>query len=130
MKLKIQIPPNKINTTIIAEVILETKVILNLISSSIHSKGGIMIIEIPDNMFDIVKAGFTSRGASVIPLDVSIKRDEDECVDCGACISVCPTRVFSFDENWELQADLSKCTGCGLCTKMCPHKALEIPEFD
>lgn len=130
MKMKIQIPTDKVNTTMVADVVLETKVALNLISSSIHSKGGVMIIEVPDVSYSIVEHGFKRRGASVIPLQVPIKRDEDACIDCGACISVCPSRVYSFDKDWALHMEIEKCTGCGLCIKMCPHSALKIPEME
>ena len=53
--------------------------------------------------------------------------DPAACVDCGACISVCPREVFSFDPGWKLKLEESKCILCGKCIDACPHRALTLP---
>jgi NAD-dependent dihydropyrimidine dehydrogenase PreA subunit len=58
-----------------------------------------------------------------------VKYDREKCIDCGDCLSICPTKEFSFDENKKLIYDEDKCVLCGLCTDACPRKALVKPEF-
>jgi ferredoxin len=57
-------------------------------------------------------------------LEHPVVRDENECVDCGACVSVCPREVFAFDGEWRLVMAVEKCVLCGKCIEACPHDAL------
>ena len=53
------------------------------------------------------------------------KTDEDECVECGACVDICPVEALSMeggppivDEDW--------CIGCGVCAPVCPAGAIGL----
>jgi L-aspartate semialdehyde sulfurtransferase ferredoxin len=59
----------------------------------------------------------------------AVKYDITKCVDCGHCISICPTKAFSFDKDNELVYDEDKCVLCGLCIDACPRRALSKPRF-
>ncbi|MDD3407534.1 MAG: 4Fe-4S binding protein, partial [Methanomicrobium sp.] len=59
-------------------------------------------------------------------LDESVRRDENECIDCGECISICPQDVFYFDEAWSVQMNTQSCVLCGKCVAACPHGALKL----
>jgi ferredoxin len=50
--------------------------------------------------------------------------DLDRCIDCGACISICPQEVFVFDNDWKLVVRGEKCVLCGRCIEICPQRAL------
>ncbi len=53
--------------------------------------------------------------------------NEDTCIACGTCKSVCPTDPNVFEVN-----DVSKvvhpeaCTDCGECEERCPLDAIEM----
>jgi len=48
----------------------------------------------------------------------------DECVNCGECVEVCPTRAISLDHT---RAMISKdCKVCGLCVNACPNGAISV----
>jgi len=109
---------------IIAQVVRDTGVLINVERALIDSSEGEALIDIPDESCRIVKDRLTDLGASVRILDEEVILDETECVDCGACISICPQEVFSFDSDFRLQMDARKCVLCGRCIEICPHRAL------
>jgi len=130
MKIRINFPEERIKSPILSEIILETGILMSIVSSHVDSGGGEVIIEIEDRHYDKIRDEFISRGVSVIPLNTPICRNKKECVECGACISVCPSKVYGFDHAWNLTMDVQKCVRCGLCIDMCPHQALTIGNSD
>lgn len=128
MKIKITIPTERIHNPIISESIVETGILINIMVANIDSTYGELIADVSDFSFDKIKKALESRGAVVSILDQPIHRDVEECIECGACISVCPMNVYSFDNSWSVQVDEKKCIQCGVCIKMCPHGALKLGE--
>ena len=116
--------PKEGRKPIIAQVVRDTGVLVNVERALIDSSEGEALIDIPDESCRIVKDRLTDLGASVRILEEEIILDETECVDCGACISICPQEVFSFDSDFRLQMDARKCVLCGRCIEICPHRAL------
>ena len=49
---------------------------------------------------------------------------QHKCVNCGACVMVCPTGAQKLDENHKHIFDRSLCNMCGLCVSVCHRKAL------
>jgi len=57
-----------------------------------------------------------------------VKKDEEKCIDCGECISLCPVDAIKMEEDWTVELDNQKCIGCGFCTTSCPTKAIKIAD--
>ncbi len=59
--------------------------------------------------------------------DVStLKLDDDTCIGCGLCATVCPHAVFVVEEKLARIVDLDRCMECGACVLNCPVSALEV----
>lgn len=128
MKIKITISSEIVTKPILAESIIETGILLNISQAHFESSYGDVVADVAAEEFERINAALSSRGAEVKRLDTPINWDEDECVECSACISVCPTLVFSLDDEYNLLVDQSKCIQCGTCIAMCPHNALSLKD--
>ncbi len=126
MNIKIIISSEITSKPILAESILETGVLLNISQAHFDRSYGEVVADVPDDKYELFYKSLTNKGAVIKKLDAPIKWDENECVECGACISICPTKVFSLDDAFSLAIDDSKCVQCGMCITMCPHNALTL----
>ena len=124
MKLLVNFSRKAGQKPIIAQVVKETGVLINVERAIIDSSEGEALIDIPDESCRIVKEKMASLGATVRVLDHGIILDETECVDCGACVSVCPHEVFYLDDKWVVRVREGRCVLCGRCMDACPHQAL------
>jgi len=127
MKLMVTFSRGKGRTPIIAQVVRDTGVLINVERANIDSSEGEALIEVPDNQCKLVRDSMTELGAKVRILEHGVNVNESECVDCGACISICPREAFSLDNTWKLRLDEEKCVLCGKCISACPHRALSLP---
>lgn len=126
MKLLISFTRKDVKQPLIAQTVKDTGVLINVERAFIESNEGEVLIDIPDKDTQIISDAMEKAGARVKQMEDSVIRDESECVNCGACISVCPQDVLSFDETWTLRIDSSKCVLCGKCVEACPHQALSL----
>ncbi len=55
--------------------------------------------------------------------------NEDLCVGCGLCVSVCPYVAIEKDEKGVARVNEVLCKGCGLCAASCPEKAIDMKHF-
>jgi ferredoxin len=127
MKLLVNFSRGKGRKPIIAQVVRDTGVLINVERALIDSSEGEALIDVPDDQCKLVRDTMISLGAKVHILEHGVSLDESECVDCGACISICPREVFSFDPDWKLSLDEKRCVLCGKCVDACPSHALILP---
>jgi ferredoxin len=68
------------------------------------------------------------QGVKVEPLSKDIKVNWDKCVQCGACVSICPTGALYIKDRktMEVAFDPEKCIACELCIRPCPPRAIEV----
>jgi ferredoxin len=117
---------NIVEKPIISQIILELKVPINIITAHVDSKGGEVLAEVEDKMLQKLVKKFRERGATVsIPKLIEI--DNEECVNCGACITLCPVEAITLDEDATVIFNQEKCLGstCSACVDACPSRAIK-----
>jgi heterodisulfide reductase subunit A len=55
--------------------------------------------------------------------------DEDKCVGCGACASVCPFSAIEWSAFGEPKVIEAACEGCGICAAVCPVAAMQLRHY-
>ena len=100
MKLMLHVAPGIVREPLIASVILETSALVNIERASIDAVSGEIVLEVLPEKCREVKEAFERRGVEVVLLEMPVIRDEDECVHCGACVSVCPRGPSGLIIGW------------------------------
>ncbi|MCW4050941.1 MAG: 4Fe-4S binding protein [Candidatus Bathyarchaeota archaeon] len=116
-----------VDQPITSQIILEKKTPINILSARMNQLGGEILAEIPgDKAQEVIKA-FKSKGV-IVDVASLIEKDDDLCIDCGACISLCPMDALGFTEDKSVTLDAKKCNGatCGLCVDACTRRALRL----
>jgi NAD-dependent dihydropyrimidine dehydrogenase PreA subunit len=57
---------------------------------------------------------------------VTLKLEQEKCVGCGVCLSVCPHAVLSLTNGKIEIANRDACMECGACARNCPAEALNV----
>ena len=114
---------------ITSQVILELGIPMRIVTATINSLGGDILIEVPKVHVDKVVKAFKKRNV-VVKFPKLIEVDYDKCFDCGACYALCPVDAISFKEDGSVVFDEKTCIGspCGLCVDACPARAIKLVE--
>lgn len=49
--------------------------------------------------------------------------NKDKCLNCHACITVCPVKLCNDGSNHHVSVNTNMCIGCGSCIDACTHEA-------
>ncbi len=113
---------------ILASVIRELDIPINILHADLTAEGGEIFVSIDASEEEVERALniFRDRGVRVEEIKEAIRLDEESCIDCGACTSLCPTEALSLDEDYSLVLDEEKCVYCEACIPACPVQALSV----
>ena len=121
----LHVEPDIVRQPVIASVILETEALINIERAKVDAVSGEILVDVSQDKCIEVKKAFENEGVKVFILEMPVIKDDDECVHCGACISICPTGTFKFEGSLVV-ADSGKCVQCGACITACPQRALKL----
>jgi heterodisulfide reductase subunit A-like polyferredoxin len=128
MKAWLKFSPTIVNKTVISDLIKNYDVTFNILKANITPKGGKMLIEISGSEAKEGIEYMEKEGIQLNPIKKVVKKDEEKCMDCGECISLCPVEAIKMEEDWTVELDNQICIGCGFCTTSCPTKAIKIAD--
>lgn len=128
MKAWLNFSPSKVNRSIISDLVKNFDVSFNILRADITPKGGKMLIEISGKQYKQAIVFLEKEGIQLTPIKKVVRKDEEKCIDCGACISLCPVKAISPEEDWTVEVDDQLCIGCGFCTFSCPTRAIKVTE--
>ncbi|TXT64565.1 MAG: hypothetical protein BAJALOKI3v1_190005 [Promethearchaeota archaeon] len=104
--------------------ILKHDISFNILKFSTSSGGINLLLDVPESKIDTITTSLRKN-------DIYVNRkgrvlvDEDLCINCGACVSLCPTDALHFRDDDSVQFKEDKCIGCLICIDSCPRGAIE-----
>lgn len=109
-------------------------IMFNVLEAKIYPKlEGRIILELQGNEQSIEASinYLKKEEVTVEALADKIKRDEERCVHCGACTTVCRVDALTIDRpSMEVVFFPEKCVACGMCKKACPVNAMSSTSID
>ncbi len=125
--LQLKFDPKAVKKPIISLATIETSTLLNIIRASVGPREGELVVEVEDGKAERVADILRSYGVDVHSMEEAVEKDEERCVHCGLCISICPVEAIGFSKERKVVIDTSRCIHCGSCVTVCPTKALKLP---
>ena len=125
-RILIRFDEEQVSEPIAAQIIIEYKVPMAILSAHINSKGGEILAEVPDAILEKVVNAFRQRGVSVtVPKLIEV--DQEKCFSCGSCIALCPVEAISLEKDSSVKFNKEKCLGstCSVCVDACPARAIK-----
>jgi len=104
--------------------ILKHDISFNILKFSTGTTGINLLLDIPDDKINAITESL-KKNDIIINKKGRIILDEDMCIDCGACISLCPTEALRFNDDYKLEYSEENCIGCLICIDSCPRHAIE-----
>ncbi len=116
-----------VNKPIISEVVLKTKIMINILMAKIKPHESFLMLELNGNENQLKDAlNILIKYGEVEDVPKMIQKNNDKCIDCGACVVHCPVKAIRMDDNYNVVFDEKECIGCKNCVKVCPTKAVDI----
>ena len=128
MRAWLKFSPDIVNKSIISDAMKKFNINFNILRANITPNGGVALIELEGENIDKSIKYMENQGIHVDQVKKVLKRDEEKCVDCGACISLCPVKAICIQKDWSIEVDNDLCIACGFCIDSCPMKAITIVE--
>jgi len=104
--------------------ILKFDITFNILKFSTGTSGVNLLLDVPEKKVNIITQALT-KNEVIVNKKGRVIVDDEKCIDCGACISICPTDALHFDHHDRLEFSYEKCIGCLLCLDCCPRGAIE-----
>jgi len=129
-RLVFNFPPHLIDQPITYQLITEHNLKVNILRARITPREwGRLVVEISGGKKNL-DAGLQSArdlGVDIKPLAQDVQWDEEKCIQCTACSSICPTGALAVARReMRVLFDEDKCIACELCIPACPYEAMQI----
>lgn len=108
----------------VINVILEQHISVNILKFSTGRSGINLLLDIPEDKINSITEAL-KKNDIIVNKKGRVIIEIEKCIDCGACVSLCPTDALHMDEKELLEYSLEACLGCLLCIDACPRFAIE-----
>jgi len=108
----------------VLNLILAQNISVNILKFSTGRSGINLLLDIPEDKINSITEELKKNDV-IVNKKGRVIIDIEKCIDCGACISLCPTDALHMDERELLEYSLEKCIGCLLCIDSCPRYCIE-----
>jgi ferredoxin len=129
-KIVLRFPKRMVDRPIIYRLVKDYDLEFNILKASITpEQEGLLVLELKGNQQEYDKGieFLLKAGVQIQALSQDVKRNEERCTHCGACVTVCPTGAFRVDQKTrKVLFEDDKCIACGLCIPACPPRAMEV----
>ena len=128
--LVLRFPPEITDKPLVCNLSREFDLCFNILKAEIFpGQEGLMVLEISGHKKHVTEGlkYLREQGVKVKSVSQEISRNEELCIQCGACTGICPTNALRIDTaTMEVVFEPQKCHGCELCVAVCPVKAMGI----
>lgn len=128
--LRLSFPPERADNPIMSHLVRKFDLNFSILAGQItpRREGYLTIaIEGSEENWRKAKEFLDGQGITVESAAQHIRRDEDSCMHCGICTTLCPAEALTNDLNTrKVDFNADNCTACGLCTKVCPVGAMQV----
>ncbi len=128
-KVVLTFPPKIVTQPITYHLVKDFDLIINILRAQVEEgETGRLVLEVEGPKEQVEKGlkYLEERGVGIQAVARDINLNEEECIVCGVCVSVCPTHALSLNKKWELLFDKEKCILCEVCVKACPARVIEV----
>ena len=129
-RLVLNFPADTVEEPITYNLIKEYDVVINILNADVsHGKEGKLLIEMsgPKSNIDEALVYLESKNILITPVIKTIQFNQDFCIHCGACSSVCYPGALNMNRSTrKLEFDPEHCIACELCIKACPLLLFEV----
>ena len=125
MKIVLEFPKELLSKPVISETIKKFDADINILRGKADKDRGEFVVEVTGKEISEAVEHLKEEGILVTPAAEKIFFDEEKCISCGACMSLCPGALY-FDETRKVRFDEEKCILCKNCVTACPVRAVEI----
>ena len=120
-----------IDKPIVYRLVKDYNLVFNILRANISPKAeSLMVMELEGTESNFKKGikYLKDLGIDMEPMERDINRDEDKCVHCGICTSVCaPEALYIKDRrSMNIEFDYKRCIACELCVRVSPVKAMSV----
>ena len=129
-RIVLRFPAQLVDKAIIFRLVKDFDLQFNILKASVTPKEeGLLVMELTGEQEDYDRGVryLADTGVQLQPLSQDMRRNEERCTHCGACVTICPSGAFVVDLLTRRVDFLdSKCIVCELCIKACPVRAMAL----
>ena len=129
-RIVLHFPRRLLDQPIVCSLVRDFGLQFNILKAQVTpEEEGLMVMELwgEEESYQTGVDYLTRMGLKIQPLSHDIRRDEEKCTHCGACVALCPSGALVVDpETRRIDFHHEKCIACELCVKACPPRAMEV----